>query len=168
MSQLEVSRAGMWPSVSSDASVIMHITSRYKSMSSVRGRQPPVSETDTCQAWKASQHEACGPAPSLYPSASLALSGYRCVIHRRSHSGALIGPTGLNKGWLTAPRASGHSVTDTHYLQPVVPGWWRCRSWILNNLSFSVTQLHIYQSDLVTWIIKYRCRQWYCHLHFMN
>lgn len=65
-----------------------------------------------CTFWPMASQLHPHPTP-LSPSsspASLALSGYRCVIHRRSHSGALIGATGLNKGWHTAWRAPGQSV----------------------------------------------------------
>lgn len=93
------------------------ITSRYERHErGVRGWQQAASESDnmTYPCHMARQKTICTGWPvaalSTPSPASLALSGYRCVIRIHSHSGALIGPTGINTGWHRAPRATGHSV----------------------------------------------------------
>lgn len=63
----------------------------------------------TCQSWNPSG-QWLPPLPPLHCLPNLtALSGYRCVIRRRSR--ALFGPTRLNRAWHTAWRGPGQSVT---------------------------------------------------------
>lgn len=121
---------GKWPRPSSDASVLMlHITSRYvRHESSLRGWQQAGSESDNgvypyntprmkpiCTHWPECSITLPPSSTSSSP-VSLALSGYRCVIHRRTHSGGLIGATWLNKDWHTASRAPGQTVTAHRHI----------------------------------------------------